>query len=65
VHQVQGFRARLELKAAGLKIGFEGVEAILQGYGKSPLLGCGPENLVHLPRMGYTASVKIIYLEYK
>jgi len=25
----------------------------------------GPQNLVHLRKLGYTANAKIIYLEYK
>ena len=65
IHRVQHLLGRLERKPAGFEIGFEGIEAVLQGHGKSPLVGVGPRNLAHLQKKGYTAFTDIIYLEFK
>ena len=68
-HGVQHFLGRLALPFAGDEIGFEGIEAVLQGrvlqsHWKSPSVGW-PAKLAHLPIKGYTANTDMIYLYYK
>jgi hypothetical protein len=65
MHRVQHFLGRFERKPAGYEIGFEGIEAVLQGHGKSPFFVLAPANLVHLPIKGYTAFANNIYLDFK
>src|SRR6202000_72850 len=56
LHQLQALPGRFEGELAAGEIGFESIEAILQGHGRSPLGSIWSLYLAHLSVKGYTAK---------
>jgi hypothetical protein len=65
VHAVQHLLGRLAQPLAGYEIGFEGIEAILQGHEKLRWFWLARNIWLISRAKGYTGSSDNIYLEYK
>ena len=61
MHEFEHFGAWFARKFSAFKVGLEGIETVLKGHGKSPLVAKNTSSLPYPQILGYSRSMDNIY----